>query len=82
MSVAAVLVIRLRSRPGDAFSHRGQGALGSLILGPLMAIGSCLMCAAIARPLADLAFFGLTGVITIGAFTLIVWYGWQLRAIN
>jgi hypothetical protein len=49
-----------------------------------------LMCPAAERkpvfipeyPNGDLSLFVLTGLIVAGAFSLTVWYGWQLRAVD
>ena len=84
MSVAAAFVIRLRGRPSPAFAHPSRAAFGSVALGILVVAAAWLISAAAAReyPLADLPFFVLTGFIVAVAFTLIAWYGWQLRAVE
>jgi membrane-associated phospholipid phosphatase len=84
MSVAAASVIRLRGRIRTAFAHPGRAALGSVALGIIVAAVTWLNSAAAGPeyPLTHLPFFVLTGLIIAGAFTLIAWYGWQLRAID
>jgi hypothetical protein len=84
MSVAAALVIRLQGhqRPTCAFPH--HGTFDCIALGILVAAATWLFstAAASAYPLAGPTFFVLTGFIIAGAFTLIAWYGWQLRAVD
>ncbi len=38
--------------------------------------------AALEYPHGDIPFFVVTGLIIAGAFSLLAWYGWQLRAID
>jgi hypothetical protein len=84
MSVPAALVIRLQGhhRPACAFPHRV--AFDCIALGILVAAATWLFSAtaAPAYRLTSLPFFVLTGFIIVGAFTLIAWYGWQLRAVD
>jgi hypothetical protein len=84
MSVAAAFAIRLRGRPRPAFAHPGRATFGSLTLGILLAVATWITSAAAAPEylLADLPFFVLTGFIIAGAFTLMAWYGWELRAVD
>jgi hypothetical protein len=53
-------------------------------LGILLAVATWITSAAAAPEylLADLPFFVLTGFIIAGAFTLMAWYGWELRAVD
>jgi len=80
MSVAAAFVIRFqgRQRPVCAFPRRA--AFDCITLGILVAAATWLFSAA-AVPAYPLAGFVLTGFIIAGSFTLIAWYGWQLRAV-
>jgi hypothetical protein len=84
MSVAAAFVIRLQGhhRPACAFPHRA--AFDCIALGILVAAATWLFSAAAAPayPLTSPPFFVLTGFIIVGTFTLIAWYGWQLRAVD
>jgi hypothetical protein len=50
----------------------------------LVATGTWLIAGseAPAYPYGDLPFFVLTGLIIAGAFSLIAWYGWELRAVD
>jgi hypothetical protein len=86
MSVAAALVIRLRGQPRPSFAHPCHAPLGAVILGILLAaVAATWLISETASPerlLADLPFFVLTGFIIASAFTLIAWYGWQLRAVD
>jgi membrane-associated phospholipid phosphatase len=84
MSVAAAFVTRLRGRPRPAFAHTARAAFSSVTLGILVVAAAWLISAAAAPeyPLADLPFFVLTACIIAGAFTLMAWYGWQLRAVD
>jgi hypothetical protein len=84
MSVAAGLAIRLRGWPRPVITHPGRAALGSLALAILVAAATWLIAATAAPPSphADLPFFVLTGLMIGGAFSLIAWYGWELRAID
>jgi len=84
MSVAAALAIRLRGRPSPAFPYAGHAAYGGVTLGILVIAVAWLISAAAApeSPLADLSFLASTSFIIVSAFTLIAWYGWQLRAVD
>jgi hypothetical protein len=85
MSVAAAFVIRLQGRQRPAYAFPNRAALGCIALGILVAAAIRLFSAAAAAPtypLTGLPFFMLTGFIIAGAFTLIAWYGWQLRAVD
>jgi hypothetical protein len=84
MNVAAIFAIRLRGRPGLAMAHPAHALFGSVGLGVLLAGATWLIAAAAAPeyPYDDLPFFVLTGLIIAGAFALIAWYGWQLRAVD
>ena len=82
MSVAAAFVIRLQGhqRPACAFPHRA--AFDCIALGILVAAATWMFSAAAAPryPSTGLPFFVLTGFIIAGAFSLIAWYGGELRA--
>jgi hypothetical protein len=84
MNVAAAFVVRLqgRHRPGYAFPNRG--AFHPIAFGILVGSAIWLFSAAAAPayPLTGPPFFVLTVSIIAGAFTLIAWYGWQLRAVD
>jgi hypothetical protein len=84
MTVAATLAVRLRGRPRPVTAHAGRALFGSLVLGILVAGGTWLIAgvAAPEYPFGDLPFFVLTGLIIAGAFSLLAWYGWVLRAID
>jgi PAP2 superfamily len=84
MNFAAALAVRLRGRPRAAIAHAGHAVLGSVALGSLVAAGTWMISAEAAPgyPHGDLPFFVLTGLIIAGAFSLIAWYAWQLRAVD
>jgi len=84
MTVAAAFAVRLGGRPRPAMTHPGRAVFGSVGLGILVAAATWLIAAAAAPeyPYGDLPFFVLTGLIIAGAFSLIAWYGWQLRALD
>jgi hypothetical protein len=84
MSVAAAIAVRLQGRPRPAMAHVDRALIGSVGLGILVAAGSWQIAAQAASeyPQGDVPFFILTGLIITGAFSLIAWYGWQLRAVD
>jgi len=84
MSVAGAVAVRLRGQPRAAIAQPGHAIFGSLGCGILVAAATWLIAAAAAPayPFGDLPFFVLTGLIIGGAFALIAWYGWQLRAVD
>jgi membrane-associated phospholipid phosphatase len=84
MNIAAAFAVRLRGRPTLAMEHPERALFGSAGLGILVAAATWLVAAAAAPeyPYGDLPFFVLTGLIIAGAFSLIAWYGWQLRAVD
>jgi len=84
MTVAAAFAVRLRGRPRPAIAHPRRAAFTSVALGILVAVGTWTFGAAEAPeyPFGDLPFFVLTGLIIASAFTMIAWYGWELRAID
>jgi hypothetical protein len=84
MSVAAFVAVRLRGRARPAIAHPGRALLASVGSGLLVAAATWRIAAAGAAeyPNGDLPFFVLTGLIIGGAFSLIAWYGWQLRAVD
>jgi membrane-associated phospholipid phosphatase len=84
MTVAATLAVRLRGRPQPVTAHPRRALFSSLISGMLVAGGTWLIAgvAAPEYPFGDLPFFVLTGLIIAGAFSLLAWYGWELRAID
>jgi hypothetical protein len=84
MSMAAACAVRLRGRPRSAIAHPARAVFGSVGLGILVAAATWLIAAAAAPgyPYADLPFFVLTGLIIAGAFSLIAWYAWLLRAVD
>jgi membrane-associated phospholipid phosphatase len=83
MSAAAALVIRLHGRPRP-FAYPCRAAFAGVTLGILVAAVAWLISAAAApeEPLSDLPFFLATSFIIAGAFALIGWYAWQLRAVD
>jgi PAP2 superfamily len=84
MNMAAAFAVRLRGRPALAIEHPERALFGSVGFGILVAAATWLVAAAAAPdyPYGDLPFFVLTGLIIAGAFSLIAWYGWQLRAVD
>lgn len=84
MSVAAAIAIRLRGVPQPPIEHAHHGLFGSLGLGILVAAGTWHIATQTASeyPQGDLPFFVVTGLIIAGAFSLLAWYGWQLRAVD
>ena len=84
MTVAATFAVRLRGRPRPAIVHPRRAAFTSVALGILVAVGTWTFGAAAAPeyPFGDLPFFVLTGLIIASAFTMIAWYGWELRAVD
>jgi len=84
MTMAAAFAVRLGGRPRPATAHASRAVLGSVASGMLVAGATWLIAAtaAPAYPYGDLPFFVLTGLIIAGAFSLIAWYGWQLRAVD
>jgi hypothetical protein len=84
MAVAAAFAVRLRGRPRPPIGYPGFALFGSVGSAILIAGATWLVAAAAAPdyPYGDLPFFVLTGLIIAGAFSLIAWYGWQLRAVD
>jgi hypothetical protein len=84
MSVAAAIAVRLRGTPRPAIAHAERALFGSVGLGILVAAVTWHIAAQAASefPQDDVPFFVVTGFIITGAFSLIAWYGWQLRAID
>jgi hypothetical protein len=84
MSVAAAIAVRLRGGPRPAIPHAQRALFGSVGLGILVAAGTWYIAAQAASeyPHGDVPFFVATGLIIAGAFSLLAWYGWQLRAID
>lgn len=84
MSAAAAIAVRLRGGPRPAIPHASRALFGSLGLGILVAAGTWYIAAqaALEYPHGDIPFFVVTGLIIAGAFSLLAWYGWQLRAID
>ena len=84
MSVAAAFAVRLRGRPQPAAAHPRRAAFSSVALGILVAAGTWTTAAAAAPgyPFGDFPFFVLTGLIIASAFSMIAWYGWELRAVD
>ena len=84
MTMAAAIAVRMGGRPRPAIPHASHALFGSLGLGILVAAATWIIAAAAAPayPYGDLPFFVLTGLIIVGAFSLIAWYGWQLRAVD
>ena len=82
MSVAATLVIRLQGRQKLAYAFANRAAFDCIALGILVAAATWMFSAAAAPryPSTGLPFFVLTGFIIAGAFSLIAWYGGELRA--
>jgi hypothetical protein len=84
MTLAAAFAVRLRGRPRPAIAHAGRAVFGSVGLGILVAAATWLITAEAAPEYryGDFPFFVLTGLIIAGAFSLIAWYGWELRAVD
>jgi membrane-associated phospholipid phosphatase len=83
MNIAAAFAVQLRGRPTPAIEHPVRAAFCSVGLGILVVAATWLVAAAAPDyPYVDLPFFVLTGLIIAGAFSLIGWYGWQLRAVD
>jgi hypothetical protein len=84
MNMAAAFAVRLRGRPALAIEHPERALFASVGFGILVALATWLVAAAAAPdyPYGDLPFFVLAGLIIAGAFSLIAWYGWQLRAVD
>jgi hypothetical protein len=84
MSVAASIAVQLRGGPRPAIPHANRALFGSMGLGILVAAGTWYIAAqtALEYPHGDVPFFVVTGLIIAGAFSLLAWYGWQLRAID
>ena len=80
MSVAAALVIRLQGRQKLAYAFANRAAFDCIALGILVAAAAWLFSAAAAPTSTGLPFFVLTGFIIAGAFSLLAWYGGELRA--
>jgi hypothetical protein len=84
MSMAAAFAVQLGGRPRPASAHASRAVFASVGLGLLVAAGTWMIAAAAAPayPYGDLPFFVVTGLVIAGAFSLIAWYGWQLRAVD
>jgi PAP2 superfamily len=84
MSLAAAIAVRLRGGPRPAIPHAHRALFGSVGLGILVAAGTWYIAAQTASeyPHGDVPFFVVTGLIITGSFSLLAWYGWQLRAID
>jgi len=84
MNVAAAFVVRLQGRHRPAYAFPKRAAFDCIAFGILVvaAIGLFSAAAAPAYPLTGPPFFVLTVSIIAGAFILIAWYGWQLRAVD
>jgi hypothetical protein len=84
MSLAAALAVRLRGRARLPIAHPGRAVLGSVGSGILVAAATWEIAHAAAAeyPYGNLPFFVLSGLIIAGAFSLIAWYGWQLRGVD
>ena len=85
MSLAAAVVVRMRGKPRSALNLQGTGVrFRSIVTGIFAVAAACLISAAAASQdlLNDAPFFLVTGLIIGGAFALIAWYGWQLRAVD
>jgi hypothetical protein len=84
LSVAAACAIRLRGRPRPIIARPARAAFASLTLAILVVTGTWLIAAAGPPEYshADEPFFVLTALMIGGAFSLIAWYAWQLRAVD
>ena len=83
MTLAAACAVRLQGRPRPALAHPGRTVFASVGLGILVAAFTWLIAATAPEyPQGDFPFFVLTGIIIAGAFSLIAWYGWQLRGVD
>jgi len=82
--VSAVIAIRLRGGPRPAIEHAHHALFGSVFLGILVAAGTWYIATQTASeyPHGDLPFALVTGLIIAGAFSLLAWYGWELRAVD
>jgi hypothetical protein len=84
MTVAAAFAVKLRGKPRPAIAHADRALFGSVGVGILAVAATWLVAAASAPryPHGDLPFFAATGLIIVGVFSLVTWYGWQLRAVD
>jgi PAP2 superfamily len=84
MSVAAACATRLRGRPKPVTADLARAVFASLALAIVVVAGTWLIAAAGAPEYshADQPFFLLTALMIVGAFSLIGWYAWQLRAVD
>ena len=84
MTMAAAWAVRFRGRPRRATTNATPAVFGSVGLGVLVALATWTTAAAEAPeyPNGNLPFFVFTTLIIAGAFSLIAWYGWQLRAVD
>ncbi|MBV8901269.1 MAG: phosphatase PAP2 family protein [Verrucomicrobia bacterium] len=84
MTVAAAFAIRLRGQPVRAIADPGRATLSSAGMAILLATATWVLAAPAAsnNPGTGLPFLLLACLIIAGAFSLIAWYGWQLRGID
>jgi membrane-associated phospholipid phosphatase len=84
MTVAAAVAVRLRGRPTPVIAEPGRAVLSSAGMALLLATATWVLAAPAASeyPDTDLPFLVLACLIIAGAFSLIAWYGWQLRAVD
>lgn len=84
MSLAAAFAVQTRGRPRPPIAYPERAGFGSIGMGMFVSAATWLIAATAAPgyPYGDLPFFVLTGLIIAGAFSLIGWYGWQLRAVD
>jgi hypothetical protein len=84
MSIAAAFAIRLRGQPRPAIPRPTPTVSASVVSGIFVTTAIWLITRAAATEYEsiDLPFFELTGLIVASAFSLVGWYGWQLRAVD
>lgn len=84
MAVVAAIAIRWRGRPAPAVAELRRAIFSSAGMAILFATATWVLAAPAASeyPDTDLPFLVLACLIIAGAFSLIAWYGWQLRAVD
>jgi membrane-associated phospholipid phosphatase len=84
MTLAAALAVRLQGRPRSEMVNPRRAIFGSAGLGIVIMAATWGIAAEAAPdyPYADLPFLVFTGLTIAGAFSLITWFAWQLRAVD